>query len=252
MLSQKKVLDSVGEIDRLELLAATIRKNTLDNIAKSKTGHSGGSMSAADILTALYFGRAYDPDSGLWENIMRYDPSDPLWANRDRFVLSKGHAAPVLYGTLVQAGFYEEAALKIYRKIDSPFQGHPSMYRVFRENGKTVEQGTKGVDFCSGSLGQGFSAAGGMSLHAKVYGYDYNVFAILGDGEIQEGIIWEACLTIPNKGLNNICAFIDRNGLQVDGCVDDINPEDPLDEKFKAFNWDVQVINGHDFYDIME
>ncbi|MFC1915367.1 transketolase C-terminal domain-containing protein [Chloroflexota bacterium] len=251
-MSQRKFMDAAGEIDRLDLLATTVRKNTLDNIAKTKAGHPGGSMSAADILTTLYFGRTCDPETGLWENIMRYDPSDPLWANRDRFILSKGHAAPVLYATLVQAGFYEEAALKIYRKIDSPFQGHPSMYRAFRENGKTVEQGTKGVDFCSGSLGQGFSAAGGMALHAKVYGYDYNVFAILGDGEVQEGIIWEACLTIPNKKLNNLCAFIDRNGLQVDGCVDDINSLDPLVEKLRAFNWDVRVIDGHNFHDIID
>lgn len=251
-MSLRKILDSVGETDRLELIATEIRKNTVEYIAKSKTGHPGGSLSAIDIITAIYFGRTYDAATGLWENIMRYDPADPLWPNRDRFILSKGHAAPALYVTLVKAGFYPDEALKIYRKIDSPFQGHPSMYRVFHENGKTVEQGTRGVDFCTGSLGQGFSAAGGMALHAKVYGYDYNVYAILGDGESQEGIIWEACLTMPNKKLNNVCAFIDRNQLQVDGCVDDINPLDPLEEKLRAFNWDVRTIDGHNFYDILE
>lgn len=249
---QRKFLDSVGEIDRLELIATKIRKSAIEHITKSRIGHPGGSLSVADILTVLYFGRTYDPESGLWENIMRYDSSDPLWANRDRFVLSKGHAAPALYATLARAGFFSEELLTIYRKIDSPLESHPSMYRVFNENGKTVEMGTKGIDFSTGSLGHGFAVAGGMALHAKVYGYDYNVYAILGDGEVQEGIIWEACLTIPNKKLNNLCGFIDYNRLQVDGSVDSINQLEPLEEKLKAFNWEVKVIYGHDFYAIID
>jgi len=251
-MSQRKFLDSIGEIDRLELIATKIRKHAIENITKSKVGHPGGSLSVADFLTALYFGRIYDPEANLWENILRYDPSDPLWPNRDRVVLSKGHAAPALYATLAMAGFFSEDLLKIYRKIDSPLEGHPAMYRVFHEDGKIVEHGTKGVDFSTGSLGHGLSIAAGMALHAKVYGYDYNVFVILSDGEFQEGMTWEACLTIPNKRLNNIFGFIDYNRLQVDGSVDEINSLEPLDEKLRAFNWEVKVISGHDFYAIID
>lgn len=251
-MSKRKYLDGAGEIYRLELLATKVRKNAIENITKSRVGHPGGSLSVVDILTALYFGMIYDPETDLWEKIMRYDPSDPLWENRDRVVLSKGHAAPALYATLAQAGFFSEDLLKIYRKIDSPLEGHPAMYRIFTENGKRVEHGTKGVDFSTGSLGHGLSVAAGMALHAKVYGYDYNVYVILSDGEFQEGMTWEACLTIPNKKLNNVFGFIDYNHLQVDGSIDQINQLDPLDEKLKAFNWDVKVINGHDLYAIID
>ena len=251
-MSQRKFLDRVGEIDRLEWLATKIRKNAMENITKSKVGHPGGSLSVVDYLTVLYFGRIYDPETDLWENILRYDPSDPLWNNRDRVVLSKGHAAPAFYATLAQASFFSEDLLKIYRKIDSPLEGHPAMYRIFNENGKRVEHGTKGVDFSTGSLGHGLSVGAGMALHAKVYGYNYNVYVILSDGEFQEGMTWEACLAIPNKKLNNVCGFIDYNRLQVDGSVDQINQLDPLDEKLKAFNWDVKVISGHDFYAIID
>jgi transketolase len=251
-MSQRRFLDSAGEIDRLELLATKIRKNAIENITKSKVGHPGGSLSVADFLTVLYFGRIYDPGADLWEDILRYDPSDPLWSNRDRVVLSKGHAAPVLYATLAQAGFFSEDLLKIYRKIDSPLEGHPAMYRIFNEDGKRMEHGTKGVDFSTGSLGHGLSVAAGMALHAKVYGYDYNVYVILSDGEFQEGMTWEACLNIPNKKLNNVFGFIDYNRLQVDGSIDQINQLDPLDEKLRAFNWDVKVISGHDIYAIID
>jgi transketolase len=252
MISQRRYLDSIGEIDRLDLISTRIRKESMEMVTKSKTGHTGGSLSVADILTCLYFGRAYDPETAAWENIMRYDPSDPLWPHRDRLVLSKGHAAPAFYAALAQAGFFTGDLLKIYRKIESPLEGHPAMYRVFNVDGKTVEHGTKGVDFSTGSLGHGLSVAAGMALHAKVYGYDYNVYAILSDGEMQEGMVWEACLTIPNKGLNNVCGFIDYNRLQVDGSIDCINSLDPLDEKLRAFNWEVRVINGHDYYAIID
>jgi transketolase len=251
-MSQRKFLDRAGEIDRLELLSTKIRKNAMENVTKSKVGHPGGSLSVVDYLTVLYFGRIYDPETNLWENILQYDPSDPFWSNRDRVVLSKGHAAPAFYATLAQAGFFSENLLKIYRKIDSPLEGHPAMYRVFNENGKSVEQGTKGVDFSTGSLGHGLSVGAGMALNAKVYGFDYNVYVVLSDGEFQEGMTWEACLAIPNKKLNNLCGFIDYNRLQVDGSVDEINQLDPLDEKLKAFNWDVKVISGHDFYAIID
>ena len=251
-MSQKKFLDQAGEINRLKLIAAKIRKNALENITKTKAGHPGGSLSVADILTALYFGRTYEPESGLWENILRYDPADPLWPNRDRLILSKGHAAPALYSSLAQAGFFSEDLLKIYRKIDSPLEGHPAMYRVHEENGRVVEHGTKGVDFSTGSLGHGLSAGAGMALHAKVYGYDYHVYVILGDGDMQEGMTWEACLTIPNKRLNKLCGIIDCNRLQVDGRTDDINRLDPLAQKLEAFNWEVKEIDGHDFYALID
>ncbi|MEJ2098423.1 MAG: transketolase C-terminal domain-containing protein [Desulfobacterales bacterium] len=251
-MSQRKYLDPLNEIERLELLATKIRKNAIENITKSKVGHPGGSLSVADILTVLYFGRIFDPEANAWERIMRYDPEDPLWPNRDRFILSKGHAAPALYATLAEAGFFSEDILKIYRKIDSSLEGHPAMYRLFNENGRAVEHGTKGVDFSTGSLGHGLSAAAGMALHAKVYGYDYHVYAVLGDGDLQEGMTWEGVMSIANKGLNNLCAFIDYNRLQVDGCSDVINSLDPLDEKFKAFNWDVRMLNGHDYYALID
>ncbi|MCU0594227.1 MAG: hypothetical protein MUC98_02020 [Desulfobacterota bacterium] len=251
-MSQKKFLDEAGEINRLKLIAARIRKNALENITKTKAGHPGGSLSVADILTALYFGRTCDPESGLWENILRYDPADPLWPNRDRLVLSKGHAAPALYAALAQAGFFSEDLLKIYRKIDSPLEGHPAMYRVREEDGRRVEHGTKGVDFSTGSLGHGLSAGAGMALHAEVYGYDYHVYVILGDGDMQEGMTWEACLTIPNKGLNKVCGIVDCNRLQVDGRTDDINRLDPLARKLEAFNWEVKEIDGHDFCALLD
>ncbi len=251
-MSQRKYLDQFGEIDRLELLATKIRKNAIEHITKSKVGHPGGSLSIADMLAILYFGRIFDPQTNRWERIMRYDTEDPLWPNRDRFVLSKGHAAPALYATLAEAGFFSREVLKIYRKIDSPLEGHPAMYRVLSDNGQRVEHGTPGVDFSTGSLGHGLSAAAGMALHAKTYGYAYQVYAMLGDGDLQEGMSWEAAMTIPNKKLNNVCVFVDYNRLQVDGCTDLINPLDPLDEKFRAFNWTVRVISGHDYYALID
>jgi transketolase len=251
-MSQRRFLDEAGEIDRLKLIAARIRKNALENITKTKAGHPGGSLSVADILAALYFGRTCDPESGAWENVLRYDPADPLWPDRDRLILSKGHAAPALYAALSQAGFFSEDLLKIYRKIDSTLEGHPAMYRVSEENDRVIEHGTKGVDFSTGSLGHGLSAGAGMALHAKVYGYDYNVYVILGDGDMQEGMTWEASLTIPNKGLNKVCGIVDCNRLQVDGRTDDINRLDPLALKLEAFNWEVKEIDGHDFYALID
>ena len=251
-MAQQKFLEQAGEIDRLALIATKIRKQAMENITRSKVGHPGGSLSIADILAVLYFGNLYNPDTDLWEPIMRYDPRNPLWPSRDRFILSKGHAAPALYAVLAQAGFFSEELLKIYRKIDSPLEGHPAMFRIFPENGQMAEHGTKGVDFSTGSLGHGLSVAAGMALHAKVYGYDYRVFVALGDGDMQEGMTWEACLAIPNKKLNNVCGFIDYNRLQVDGSVDDINCLDPLEKKLEAFNWDVRVLDGHDIAALVE
>jgi len=249
---QPRFLDEFSEIDRLELIATKIRKRLLDHIAKSKVGHPGGSLSVADILTALYFGRVFDPEKKSWEPILRYDPQDPLWSERDRVVLSKGHAAPALYSTLAEAGFFSEDILKIYRKIDSPLEGHPAMYQVIRKNGRLVERGTKGVDFSTGSLGHGLSVGTGFALYSKIYEKGFNVFVILGDGEFQEGMVWEGCMTVPNKRLGNLCAIIDKNGLQCDGKTDRINSLEPLDQKLKAFNWDVRVIDGHNFYSLLD
>ena len=249
---QRQYLDRAREIDRLELLATKIRKTAIEYITKSGSGHPGGSVSITEILTALYFGRIYDVERKRWESVMRYDPQDPLWAERDRFILSKGHAAPGFYAALAEAGFFDPEHFKIYRKIDCPLEGHPVMYRPSYSTPQTEKYGIEGVDFPSGSLGHGLSAAAGMALHAKVYGHDYNVYALLGDGDLQEGMTWEACMTIANKGLNNICTFVDYNRLQVDGSVDNINPLDPLIDKFRAFNWDAKEISGHDFYAILE
>jgi transketolase len=249
MKKQRTVLEKIGEKLRLERIAAEIRDLSMDNITKTKSGHPGGSLSVTDILTALYFGRIYNPRERSLENVLNYDPCDPLWEGRDRVVMSKGHAAPALYATLAKAGFFDCQVLKIYRKIDSPLEGHPAMFQAL---GDGKERGTRGVDFSTGSLGHGLSVAAGIALHAKVYGHDCDVYAILGDGELQEGMPWEAFMTIANKGLTRLCAFVDYNRLQVDGSVDQINSLEPLEKKFRAFNWDVKVIDGHNFHDLLD
>ena len=249
MKEQRAIFEKMGEKLRLERTAAEIRDRSMDNISRTKSGHPGGSLSVTDILTALYFGRIYNPRERRLENVLNYDPCDPLWEGRDRVLMSKGHAAPALYATLAKAGFFDCQVLKIYRKIDSPLEGHPAMFQVL-DRGE--ERGTRGVDFSTGSLGHGFSVAAGIALHAKIYGYDYDVYSILGDGELQEGMPWEACMTIANKGLTRLCAFVDYNHLQVDGSVDEINQLEPLEKKFKAFNWEVRIIDGHDFYEILD
>jgi transketolase len=251
-MRQKEFLNQQGEVDRLELLSTRTRKLLLDHIAKSKVGHPGGSLSVTDILTALYFGRFFDPEKKIWKRIMHYNPKDPLWPERDRMVLSKGHAAPAFYATLAQAGFFSEEILKIYKKIDSPLEGHPSMYQFIRQNHRLIERGTQGVDFSTGSLGHGLAIGAGFALYSKIYERGFDVFVILGDGEFQEGMVWEACMTIPNKKLNNLCAIIDKNGLQCDGKTDQINSLEPLDEKLRSFNWEVMSIDGHNFYDLID
>jgi len=249
MKSQMAFFEKTGERLRLERIATKIRDLSMDHITKSKVGHPGGSLSVTDILTTLYFGRIYNTQEKQWENVLRIDPQDPLWEGRDRVILSKGHAAPALYATLAEAGFFDPQILKIYRKIDSPLEGHPAMYQVSCDG---EERGTKGVDFSTGSLGHGLSVAAGVALHAKIYGFDYDVYVILSDGEFQEGMPWEACMSIGNKGFTRLCAFVDYNHLQVDGSVDEINSLEPLEKKFRAFNWDVRIINGHDFYEIFD
>ena len=206
--------------------AYKIRVNIIEMLEKSKSGHPGGSLSAVEILTALYFKE------------MRVDPQNPRCEDRDRFVLSKGHAAPVLYATLAEKGFFPKEELNNLRKINSMLQGHPDM------------KGTPGVDMTTGSLGQGLSAAGGMALAGKIDNKDYRVYALLGDGEVQEGIIWESAMFAAHNKLDNLTAFLDHNGLQIDGRNEDVMNIEPIDEKFKAFGWHVIKIDGHSFEEI--
>jgi transketolase len=195
----------------------------IEGVYRAKSGHPGGSLSAADLLTYLYFRE------------MRVNPEHPKAENRDRFVLSKGHGAPGLYATLALKGYFPMAELKKLRHIGAMLQGHPDM------------KGTPGVDMSTGSLGQGFSAACGMALAGKMDRMEYRVYTLLGDGEIEEGEIWEAAMFAGHHHLDNLCAIVDSNGLQIDGPVAQVAGPAPIDEKFRAFGFDVQIIDGHDF-----
>ena len=207
-------------------IANTLRIDIIKMLEKSKSGHPGGSLSACEILTALYFKE------------MNIDPKNPKKDDRDRFVLSKGHGAPVLYAALAEKGYFPKEELSSLRKIDSMLQGHPDM------------KGTPGVDMTTGSLGQGLSAANGMALASKLDNKGYRVYALLGDGEVQEGIIWEAAMFAAHYKLDNLTVFIDHNGLQIDGRNKDVMNIEPIDEKFKAFGWHTISIDGHDFQEI--
>lgn len=214
------------EKNRLTLLSTELRKLALEGIYCAKSGHPGGSLSIADILTYLYFSH------------MRVDPKDPKNENRDRLVLSKGHACPALYGALALKGFFPEEDIKGFRNIDGHLQGHPDMNK------------TPGVDMSTGSLGQGVSAACGMAKAGKMFGKVYRVFAILGDGELQEGQVWESFMFAAHNKLDNLCVIIDNNGLQIDGDVSDVMSPYPIDEKMKAFGFNVISMYGHDFEQI--
>ena len=203
--------------------AVKVRMGIIDAVHSAKSGHPGGSLSCADIFTYLYFEK------------MNIDPKNPDKADRDRFVLSKGHASPALYSVLANRGFFEVEELKNFRQIGSMLQGHPDKKKV------------PGVDMTTGSLGQGISAAVGMALSAKHFGDDFKVYAVLGDGELEEGQVWEAAMFAANKGLSNLIAFIDNNNLQIDGTIDEVNSAKPIDKKFEAFNWKVICIDGNDF-----
>ena len=207
----------------LKKIANDIRKGIVTAVFYAKSGHPGGSLSAADMLTYLYFEE------------MNIDPADPKKADRDRFVLSKGHIAPGLYSTLAHRGYFPVEDLKTLRHVGSYLQGHPDMKHI------------PGVDMSSGSLGQGLSAAVGMALAGKMDQKDYRVYCMCGDGEIQEGQIWEAAMKAGHLGLDNLCVIVDNNGLQIDGNVADVCSPYPIADKFKAFNFDVIEIDGHDF-----
>ncbi|MEE1321949.1 MAG: transketolase [Acutalibacteraceae bacterium] len=212
----------------LKKIAINVRKGVIEGTFNAKSGHPGGSLSITDIVTYLYFEK------------MNVDPKNPDDENRDRFVLSKGHTAPALYAALAHRGFFPVELLKTLRKPDSILQGHPSM------------RYTPGVDMSTGSLGQGISAACGMALGAKLKGKDFKVYVPLGDGEIEEGQVWEAAMFAGNRKLDNLVAIVDYNNLQIDGSLDEVNSPYPIKEKFEAFNWNVVEINGHCFCEIEE
>ena len=212
-------------MNKLELqkIAVEVRKNLLIGLHAAKAGHPGGSLSAADIFTYLYFEE------------MNVDPKNPKWADRDRFVLSKGHTAPGLYATLALKGFFPVEEMVTLRKLGSMLQGHPCI------------QYTPGIDMSSGSLGQGISAAVGMALSAKMDGKEYRTYTLLGDGEIQEGQVWEAAMFAGFRKLDNLCVIVDNNNLQIDGEIDTVCSPYPIDKKFEAFNFHVINIDGNDF-----
>lgn len=211
-----------ARIKELKRISANIKLGALEAVFSASSGHPGGSLSISDILSYLYFEE------------MNIDPRDLKKADRDRFVLSKGHTAPALYAALAERGYFPREDLKTFRHIDSYLQGHPDM------------KGTPGVDMTTGSLGLGFSAACGMALSAKISGESYRVYSVLGDGESEEGQVWEAAMFAAHKKLDNLCIFLDYNGLQIDGPISEVNDPSPLDSKFEAFGWNVLVIDGHD------
>ena len=212
--------------EQFEKIAAKIRIDVIRAVHNAGSGHPGGSLSAADIVTALYFRE------------MNIDPEHPDMEDRDKFILSKGHAGPVQYAALAERGYYPVEDMMSLRKLGSIFQGHPNMHKV------------PGIEMSTGSLGQGISASVGMALANKMDGKKGRVYTLLGDGEIQEGIVWEAAMSAAHYGLDNLCAILDWNGLQIDGKNDDVMTVKPVDEKFAAFGWNVVVIDGHNFDEI--
>ncbi len=218
-------------IIELSIIANKVRKNALTAVYSAASGHPGGSLSIAEVLTLLYF------------EVMNIDPKNPKKEDRDRFVLSKGHTAPALYSTLALRGYFPVEDVATFRKVDSYLQGHPDMKKI------------PGVDMSTGSLGQGVSAAGGMALAAKLDNKDYRVYSILGDGEIEEGQVWEQAMFAAHYKLDNFTVFVDNNGLQIDGDISKVMNPNPIDKKFEAFGWNVIVTDAHDFtklYDAVE
>ncbi|HOJ12058.1 MAG TPA: transketolase [Clostridiales bacterium] len=215
------------KLKQLEKKSTLIRKHIIDEVYNAASGHPGGSLSCTDIFTVLYF------------HEMRVDVNNPRWPDRDRFVLSKGHCAPALYAALAEKGFFPVEELNKFRSIESYLQGHPSMNDV------------PGVDMSTGSLGQGISASVGMALAGKLDNKDYRVYSILGDGELQEGQVWEALMSAAHYKLDNLTAFLDHNGLQIDGKITEVMSPEPVVDKFKAFGWNVIVIDGHNYEQII-
>jgi len=215
-------------IEELEAMAVTIRCDIIEMIATANAGHPGGSLSAADIVTALYF------------RVMRIDPTKLDWADRDRFILSKGHACPVWYAALAERGYFDRSHLNTLRQMNSILQGHPDMKR------------TPGIDMTAGSLGHGLSAGVGIALSGKLRKKDYHVWVVVGDGESQEGSVWEAAMASAKWKLDNLTAILDHNNLQNDDCVADEMPIEPVADKWRAFGWHVVEIDGHNMTEIVE
>lgn len=212
-----------AEKRNLEILACKARMGAIIGTFHAKSGHPGGSLSAADMFTYLYFKE------------MNVDPANPQWADRDRFVLSKGHCCPSLYAVLALKGYFDWKELEVLRHVGAMLQGHPDM------------KGTPGIDMSSGSLGQGVSAACGMALAAKIDKKDYRVYTVLGDGECEEGEVWEAAMFAGHHNLDNLTVIVDCNGLQIDGTTEEVGGVEPLDTKFESFGFDTVIIDGHDF-----
>jgi len=216
------------KIEFLEEKARTLRVSIVKTLHKSQSGHTGGSLSAIDMITALYF------------HVMRHDPENPQWEERDRFILSKGHAAPAQYVALAEAGYFPKEDLMMLRRLGSHLQGHPD------------SKGTPGVEVCTGSLGQGLSMANGMALGLRLDKRNSRVYALLGDGELQEGQVWEAAMASAHYRIDNLCALVDANALQIDGEVERVMNVGPIGDKFKAFGWNVTEIDGHDMEEIIK
>lgn len=218
----------ITDLDELKNISNEVRKGIIEQVYCAKSGHPGGALSCSDILTALYF------------NQMNIDPEKPNAKERDRFVLSKGHASAALYSVLAQRGYLKKEDLKTFRNINSNLQGHPDMNKV------------PGVDATTGSLGQGLSIANGMALASKLNSDGYRVYCLLGDGEIEEGQVWEAAMTSSHYNLDNLCVIVDNNNLQIDGQVKDVAGLENIEDKFKSFGFEVITIDGHNFKDILE
>lgn len=218
----------ITDIEELNKIATQVRKGIIEQVYKAQSGHPGGSLSIADILTVLYF------------NELNVDEKNPKWEDRDRMILSKGHCSPALYSCLANRGFFDAKDLQSFRNIESNLQGHPDMNKI------------PGVDMTTGSLGQGLSVANGMAIAGKMDNKDYRVYCILGDGEIEEGQIWEAAMAANKYKLDNLCVIIDNNNLQIDGTIEEVMSSYPIDEKFKSFGFQIININGHDIDEIMK
>lgn len=221
-------MEKINDVKKLSEIAKDIRKGIIEAVYSGQSGHPGGSLSIADIMTVLYF---YE---------MNINPENPKDENRDRLVLSKGHCAPALYSTLANRGFFEVEELRTLRNIESRLQGHPDMNKI------------PGVDMTTGSLGQGLSAANGMAIAGKLNNKDYRVYCIMGDGEIEEGQVWEAAMASNKYKLDNLCVIVDNNNLQIDGTIEEVMSSYPIDEKFKSFGFQVINVDGHNIQEIID
>jgi transketolase len=234
-------LITASSVEDIEAVAKRTRRHIITMLAAAGSGHPGGSLSAVEILSALYF------------RILRHDPAAPLWPDRDRFILSKGHAVPVLYAVLAECGYFPEEELMTLRKLGSRLQGHAFAYFPPETEGLCAPiQSPPGIEMCAGSLGQGLSYSIGQALAARLDGRDYRVYCLMGDGELDEGQVWEAAMAAAHYALDNLVAIIDRNRIQNDGFVDDIMRTDPLPAKWQSFGWHVIEVDGHNVSQLID